>query len=79
MNVVTFSNGRRPEEHNLTDLQVAALRCIAEGNSVKQARDILGKRTTSTVQDTLNAAREKIGANHISHAVAIAYQRGILN
>jgi len=61
----------------LSDLQLSVLCWVAGGATGKEIAAALGTSLTA-VNNSLFEARLKLGARNTTHAVAIAYQRGIL-
>jgi DNA-binding CsgD family transcriptional regulator len=64
-------------ESVLTDGQVAVLRLVADGRTLRQAATELGV-SESTVSRRAADAATLLGTNHISHTVAVAIRRGLL-
>lgn len=66
-----------PTRSHLTARELEVLRHIADGDMLAE---IAGKThlSESTVKNCLNRALAALGARNRNHAVAIAYQRGIL-
>ena len=61
----------------LSPRQLSVLSAIAEGDTYGEAaRRLLV--SSSTVKAALEAARNKLGARSNAHAVALAYEAGIL-
>lgn len=60
-----------------TDRELRVLELSAEGHSAKTAAVILGLEAT-TIRTYRSDLLHKIGARNIAHAVALAYQDGIL-
>jgi DNA-binding CsgD family transcriptional regulator len=61
----------------LTDLDIAVLRCAAEGHTIESTARQLNKSSTA-VQDTRHRLMGKLGAKSLVHAVHLAWEAGIL-
>lgn len=61
----------------LTDLQRECLRLRADGMTTKNICVVMDIGT-STVQDHLTAACQKLGAKNTANAIALAVMRGII-
>lgn len=63
--------------HDLSDAELAALRCAASGLSVVETAHTLYKGS-ETIKTQLTRARLKLGARNTTHAVALALADGQL-
>lgn len=61
----------------LTGGQVAVLRLVADGHTLRQVASVLGV-SESTVNRRAADAATLLGTNHIAHTVAVAIRRGLL-
>lgn len=62
----------------LTADQVAVLRLVADGHTICQAAVEVGI-SGSTAARRCRAAATALGTNHITHTVAVALRRGLLD
>jgi DNA-binding CsgD family transcriptional regulator len=68
---------RSTPTRDLTELDVAVLRCAAQGHTIEATAHQLGK-TATAVQDTRHRLMGKLGAKSLPHAVHLAWEIGIL-
>ncbi|MEO5577370.1 MAG: helix-turn-helix transcriptional regulator [Gaiellaceae bacterium] len=65
------------EGRGLTTRELEVLRAAAEGLSAKETGKTLCK-SEHTIATQRRALQAKLGAKNLTHAIALAYQRGIL-
>jgi DNA-binding NarL/FixJ family response regulator len=66
-----------PDDPRLSRQETAVLHHIAAGHTNPEIADILGV-TVDTVRSQAQAAYQRLGARGRTHAVAIAYERGLI-
>ncbi|MBA2383538.1 MAG: helix-turn-helix transcriptional regulator [Actinobacteria bacterium] len=65
------------EGRRLTTPELEVLRAAADGLSARETGETLCK-SEHTIATQRRAAQAKLGAKNLTHAIALAYKRGIL-
>jgi len=76
--VLHFESRRRVEDRQPATRELEILRFVAEGYSDDEIAHLLGVRVT-TVSDAMNRLLSKLGAKTRTHAVTIAFRRGLVS